>query len=622
MKKPLKKLVFPIMGISALIWFLIRVVPKPSRASYPCVRAAAPIASSFVLFLLGLASSVMFFKKAKYYLYQSRYAMFSVAIAGGIILSLSAHLFNNKQAIAMHTGITEEPNQPIGTGIGIYPGRVTWIHNANATNENCKNTNNDFWWKDGNTKQIEVDKMVSQAIQSLTGTASDTDAWDALFHNYNNNHNKGDVGYTSGEKIVIKLNLNCSWDGAEINTSPQITYAILDQLINRAGVAQSDISIGDPGRDLNSAHKNKCVSDFPDVNYWGTNSGQTPIVQSDDFEFFTSDGEVNDYLPKCYLEADYMINIPVLKKHDRSGVSLSSKNHFGTFVPFNGMAMHYHPSLPCPQNTGDVSNGEYGTYRVFVDIMGHKHLGGKTILYLIDGLWSSINYGHPPIKWRMAPFNNDWPSSIFVSQDPVAIESVGFDFLRSEFDNDHPTEGGIHAYPQYAGTDDFLHQGASSENWPAGITYDPENDGSNLPESMGVHEHWNNATDKQYSRNLGTGEGIELIAELSTSINETKKIANNGILQLKQNFPNPFISSTSASYKLSSLANVKVSVFDSNGKTVRVLIQENQNSGDHLLTWDGTDINGSNMQSGTYFIEVEAETKNQAIKQTIKLIKK
>ena len=29
--------------------------------------------------------------------------------------------------------------------------------------------------------------------------------------------------------------------------------------------------------------------------------------------------------------------------------------------------------------------------------------------------------------------------------------------------------------------------------------------------SLGVHEHWNNAVDKQYSRNLGLAEGIELV---------------------------------------------------------------------------------------------------------------
>ena len=29
---------------------------------------------------------------------------------------------------------------------------------------------------------------------------------------------------------------------------------------------------------------------------------------------------------------------------------------------------------------------------------------------------------------------------------------------------------------------------------------------------LGVHEHWNNPVDKQYSRNLGTGNGIELVS--------------------------------------------------------------------------------------------------------------
>jgi len=36
-----------------------------------------------------------------------------------------------------------------------------------------------------------------------------------------------------------------------------------------------------------------------------------------------------------------------------------------------------------------------------------------------------------------------------------------------------------------------------------------DGDGNKLA-SLGVHEHWNNATDRQYTRNLGTGNGIEL----------------------------------------------------------------------------------------------------------------
>ena len=35
------KLAFPIVGILAIIWFLVRVIPKPSRVAYPCQQAAA-----------------------------------------------------------------------------------------------------------------------------------------------------------------------------------------------------------------------------------------------------------------------------------------------------------------------------------------------------------------------------------------------------------------------------------------------------------------------------------------------------------------------------------------------------------------------------------------------------
>jgi hypothetical protein len=42
-----------ILGSVALLWFLLRVIPKPSRASYPCQRAAFPLASAFVLWACG-----------------------------------------------------------------------------------------------------------------------------------------------------------------------------------------------------------------------------------------------------------------------------------------------------------------------------------------------------------------------------------------------------------------------------------------------------------------------------------------------------------------------------------------------------------------------------------------
>jgi hypothetical protein len=62
----------PLAGLLSLVWFLIRVVPKPSRAMYPCQRVAMPLASGFVAWLLGLVGAVVAFRKAGRLLRQSR----------------------------------------------------------------------------------------------------------------------------------------------------------------------------------------------------------------------------------------------------------------------------------------------------------------------------------------------------------------------------------------------------------------------------------------------------------------------------------------------------------------------------------------------------------------------
>ena len=64
---------FIVLGIASTVWFLIRVIPKPQRATYPCMRAAAPLMSTFVIYLLTLSCSVMAFRKAKVYLLKARY---------------------------------------------------------------------------------------------------------------------------------------------------------------------------------------------------------------------------------------------------------------------------------------------------------------------------------------------------------------------------------------------------------------------------------------------------------------------------------------------------------------------------------------------------------------------
>jgi hypothetical protein len=105
-------------------------------------------------------------------------------------------------------------------------------------------------------------------------------------------------------------------------------------------------------------------------------------------------------------------------------------------------------------------------------------------------------------------FNGEWSASYFMSQDPVAIDSVCLDFLRCEF----PLAlgfSGAKAFPLGAihNCDNYLHEAATGKNAQLG----PYKPNGIVTGSLGVHEHWNNPQDKQYSRNLDAkGSGIEL----------------------------------------------------------------------------------------------------------------
>jgi hypothetical protein len=530
MKPPLGKvlalvnrLLLPLAGFGALVWFCVRVIPKPSRARYPCMRAAAPLASSFVIALLAFFGSSLFLKKARSFAHRSRFAAFALCLAAGLCSgivwlaqgALPAAAAARPASTRFATRLPNDgPNMPMGSGVGIFPGRVAWVHDPAAINQKYSGGGLKPWYDEANAKQKAVDAMLAKGIKAIGGREDIASAWDAIFRNFNSSRGRGDRGYARGESIVVKVNLNGLGNGLRnINTSPQVIHALLSQLVDVVGVPQEKIALGDPNIPFLESMYFTVTRDFPRVKYM--ERGRCVPTPSD--LLFASDGGASDPLPQSYVDAAYMINVPVLKKHHRAGISLTAKLHFGSIAPFNDNgAFDWHYSLPAPDGTALVSNGAYGQYRCLVDFMGHEDLGGKTILYLVDGLWSSINWGHPAIKWRMAPFKGEYPSSLFLSQDPVAIDSVGYDFLYAEFDEKHPTEGAFDPrddsgpFARYAGADDYLHQAADPANWPKGLAYDPERDGKRLG-SLGVHEHWDDAIDKRYSRNLGKKAGIELV---------------------------------------------------------------------------------------------------------------
>ncbi|MCJ7777263.1 MAG: DUF362 domain-containing protein [Sedimentisphaerales bacterium] len=499
---------FPIAGLFSLIWFLIRVIPKPSRASYPCQRVAAPLAGGFLIWLVGLAGSILAYRKAEKLVRQSRYILAVIFIAVSVIavwwsLSVTAEVPAKAAFIP-----SDLPNSPIGAAKGIYPGRVVWVRDPDATSWDGAMGN---WWDENNTSQDVVDYMVSMFIQTLTGQSNDKDAWDMLFRHFNQTSGLGDIGYQKGEKIAIKINMNQDYGGTWGKSSgmptPQVIYSVLDQLINIAGVSGSAITIYDAARYIGDPIYNKIRSN-PDPNFQNitfvvspnlVRNGRVAATYDAANPLYTKAGTA--YLPRCVTSAKYLINMALLRAHTLFGVTVCAKNHFGSvYFPSGGgwtpAPLHGYGGRSMPMNS----------YNCLVELNGHKSLAGKTLLYMIDGLYPAEHNEANLI--RFLSFGDDWASSLFLSQDPVAIDSVALDFLRNEQRCTNVT----------GNPDNYMHEMALADNPPSGTFYDPERDGTRLA-SMGVHEHWNNPVNKQYSRNLGTGNGIELVTPILTDPN-------------------------------------------------------------------------------------------------------
>jgi hypothetical protein len=591
------------------------------------MKVATPIASSFVLYIAGLAIAVFSFKKAGFFFRTYRYTLALILLAAGFTAGVFLIINNSADSYAFSIAKspvfvpTDSANTPMGTARGIFPGRVVWKWDPNATSWNGSSGN---WWSDANTNQTVVDTMLSQSLRALTGKSTDAAAWDTLFKYFNNKHGKGGIGYQTSEKFAIKINLNQTnsknySDPKNASfTSPQTVLALLRQLVNNAGVPDSNITFYDLIRVVPEPIYTKCKNEFPNVHFmgWEAVPGREKYVRdTNDYIHYSYDlsQQVNHveptYMATVVSQAAYMINLASFKAHNYGGVTFGAKNHFGSIssddsnhVPFiyaphaagvhRFMTVHYFKE-------GDTiytyAERPMGSYNPLVDMMGFKDLGGKTLLFMIDALYGvqservSVTASS---KWKSAPFNNDWTSSLFLSQDDVALESVGLDFFRTEQAvNTNYTH-------TYGSVDNYLHEAALANNPPSGTFYHPNGDGARL-QSLGVHEHWNNPIDKQYTRNLVTGNGIELFTPQSGSTSVNEVILPSGFV-LNQNYPNPFNPTTTISYTLPIHSSVSINIFDALGRIVAALVNEEKSAGNHEVQFDA-----KNLSSGIYFYRIQ-----------------
>ncbi len=334
-------------------------------------------------------------------------------------------------------------------GTAIPANRVVHTHSNAAT----------FWdyatgWYGDYVSQEMVDLMTDRGMMDLTGTANRAAAWQTIL-----------PAYTAGQKVAIKINLNnagCGDSDQVIDALPQPVNAVILGL-KAIGVAESDIWVYDVTHGWhNGAMPSRLVSKvtalYPGVQFHSNESGCSTALgysTTQMVHFNPPAGRTISDRPICnaLVQATYLINMPIMKKHGMAGVTLGFKNHFGSIDGCN--QVHWSIQLSDPNYLP--------TYSGLIDIYDNTHFKDKTVLTIGDALYGARinNYSEVPSRWPT--FGNQSPNSLFFSKDPVAIDCVMYDFLDAE--------GGVPA-----GSDDHLKLAnaagfGSFEHWDAQHAY-------------------------------------------------------------------------------------------------------------------------------------------------------
>jgi hypothetical protein len=78
-------------------------------------------------------------------------------------------------------------------------------------------------------------------------------------------------------------------------------------------------------------------------------------------------------------------------------------------------------------------------------------------------------------------------------------------------------------------------------------------------------------------------------------------------MTLRQNFPNPFNSTTTFFYEIEEPGKYSLEIYDINGKLVNVIMNGTMNRGKYISSWEGKDLSGQSVASGTYLFRLRNE---------------
>lgn len=408
--------------LASLVWFLLRTGTKPSRAVYPCQQAAR---TNILVFGPSIVAPLWVrLKRGK------RFALKAVGMVSLTLLLIVGALGFTRTKTTFVSWFWQVKGLPRKTRVlaSTTGARVVWVHDEDATNWDY---GDDYFGREEYVDQTVVNHMTDEGLMALTGNSSVADAWRELIPDYQ-----------SGQTIAIKINLNSNWDRVcghrcetdcdyhelRINALPQPVNALIRGL-RQIGVAENDIWVYEASRPITGRVMERITDLYPGVRFFDTFGCREYAGWEDNaIEFHPPTGIAeppSQDLTNVLVDADYLINMPIMKKHVCAGATLSFKNHFGSI----GSCWELHDWVY--EETGDHYSS---VYNPLVDVYRNPNIRDKTILLVGDGLYGDRKDNtSKPAPWET--FGSDSPNSLFFSVDPVAIDSVMIDVLHAEGSN-------------------------------------------------------------------------------------------------------------------------------------------------------------------------------------------
>ena len=108
---------------------------------------------------------------------------------------------------------------------------------------------------------------------------------------------------------------------------------------------------------------------------------------------------------------------------------------------------------------------------------------------------------------------------------------------------------------------------------------------------------------------------IEFAADVTLGSNlGSNDITPPNYYEISQNYPNPFNPYTSIKYSLPDVSDVKIYIYDLQGKMVRKLVDAVYPVGEHFVIWNGKDDSGRIVSTGIYTYVMRTDNFSQAKK--------